>query len=208
MRRFIILLAIPLIFACKDKMRDAGHIQIEAAVYHDPEGDLYNADLLQISDLYFIGQHFLEEVPYHNDSLNIPQYAYIKDGKFSGGQSLQEVLNSADLKPLEEKAFGAMFSPPPVPDYEKRESMSDTAFNGYNYKRLKIVNDSSYSVFYIHQTDTLMPFSLAPQVDKDYKGVLNRIDTYDKTNNRFVSLRMTVTDTIPKSFYEILINKK
>lgn len=101
MRRFIILLAIPLIFACKDKMRDAGHIQIEAAVYHDPEGDLYNADLLQISDLYFIGQHFLEEVPYHNDSLNIPQYAYIKDGKFSGGQSLQEVLNSADLKPLE-----------------------------------------------------------------------------------------------------------
>lgn len=208
MRRFIILLAIPLIFACKDKMRDAGHIQIEAAVYHDPEGDLYNADLLQISDLYFIGQHFLEEVPYHNDSLNIPQYAYIKDGKFSGGQSLQEVLNTADLKPLEEKAFGAMFSPPPVPDYEKRESMSDTAFNGYNYKRLKIVNDSSYSVFYIHQTDTLMPFSLAPQVDKDYKGVLNRIDTYDKTNNRFVSLRMTVTDTIPKSFYEILINKK
>lgn len=208
MRRFIILLAIPLIFACKDKMRDAGHIQIEAAVYHDPEGDLYNADLLQISYLYFIGQHFLEEVPYHNDSLNIPQYAYIKDGKFSGGQSLQEVLNTADLKPLEEKAFGAMFSPPPVPDYEKRESMSDTAFNGYNYKRLKIVNDSSYSVFYIHQTDTLMPFSLAPQVDKDYKGVLNRIDTYDKTNNRFVSLRMTVTDTIPKSFYEILINKK
>ena len=86
--------------------------------------------------------------------------------------------------------------------------MSDTAFNGYNYKRLKTVNDSSYSVFYIHQTDTLMPFSLAPQVDKDYKGVLIRIDTYDKTNNRFVSLRMTVTDTIPKSFYEILINKK
>ena len=208
MRLLIIILFFHLLFACKKKVKEAGHIQLEAAVYHDPTGDLYNSDLMTISDLYFIGDTFLEEIPFYNDSLGIPQYAYIKSGNFGQGNSLQEAFNSSSVKPINEKKFGAIFSPPAVPGYDSREPLPDTAFNGYHYKRMKIVNDSSYSVFYIHQTDTLIPFSLAPQVDKDYKGWLNRIDTYDKTNNRFISLRMSVTDTIPKSFYEILIHKK
>ena len=208
MKRLFILLLLPLFFACKDKMRKAGHIQLEAVIYNDPTGDLYDSELFEISDLYFVGSHFLEKVPYHNDSLNIPTFAYVSNGKFKIGNSLEELKNNSSFQEISEKKFGALFQTPAVPHYDIREPMSDTAFNGYNYKRLKIANDSAYTVFYIHQTDTLLPFSLAPQFDKEYKGVLNRIDTYDKINDRFVSLRMTVTDTIPKTMYDLLKAKQ
>lgn len=207
MKHLFILLILPLFFACKDKIKEAGHIQIEAVVYNDPTGDLYDSQLVEISDLYFIGSYFVEKITYQNDSLGIPKFAYIKQGKFTKGNSLEELQNNIFFQEVSEKKFGALFQPPAVPNYSKREAMPDTAFNGYNYKRMKIVNDSAFAVFYIHQTDTLIPFSLAPQVDKEYKGVLNRIDTYDKINDRFVSLRMTVTDTIPKSLYDVLKTK-
>lgn len=208
MKRLFILLLLPLFFACKDKMRKAGHIQLEAVIYNDPTGDLYDSELFEISDLYFVGSHFLEKVPYHNDSLNIPNFAYVSNGKFKIGNSLEELKNNSSFQEISEKKFGALFQTPAVPNYDIRVPMSDTAFNGYNYKRLKIANDSAYTVFYIHQTDILLPFSLAPQFDKEYKGVLNRIDTYDKINDRFVSLRMTVTDTIPKTMYDLLKAKQ
>ncbi|HLT34402.1 MAG TPA: hypothetical protein VKZ98_11465 [Aquaticitalea sp.] len=205
---FLLLLAFPLFFACKDSVKKAGHIQIEAAIYHDPTGDLYNSDLVPISDLYFMGNRFVEEVPYQNDSLGVKRFALIENGKATFSNSLDQLLTSNEIKEISEKKYGALFTPPPVPDYDEREVIADTAFGGYNYKRIRIVTDSAYSVFYIHKTDTLIPFSLAPQIDKDYKGILNRIDTYDKVNDRFVSLRMTVTDTIPQSIYSIIKNSK
>src|SRR5690606_14780338 len=143
-----------------------------------------------------------------NDSLGVKRFALIENGKAAFSNSLDQLLASKEIKEISDKKYGALFTPPPVPDYDKREAIADTAFGGYNYKRIRIVTDSAYSVFYIHKTDTLMPFSLAPQIDKDYKGVLNRIDTYDKVNDRFVSLRMTVTDTIPQSIYSIIKNSK
>jgi len=208
MKRLFILLILPLFFACKDKMKMAGHIQLQAVIYNDPTGDLYDSELFEISDLYFVGSHFLEKVPYHNDSLQIPHFAYVSDGKFAVGNSLEELRTNTSFQQLSQKKFGALFQTPEVPHYDIREAMTDTAFNGYNYKRLKIANDSAYTVFYIHKTDTLIPFSLAPKIDKEYKGILNRIDSYDKINDRFVSLRMTVTDTIPKSMYDVLKENK
>jgi hypothetical protein len=208
MRLLFILLLLPLFFACKDKMKKAGHIQLEAVIYNDPTGNLYDSELFEISDLYFVGSQFFEKVPYHNDSLQIPPFAYVSNGKFAIANSLEELRNNSNFQEISQKRFGALFQTPPVPNYDIREAMTDTAFNGYNYKRMKIANDSAYTVFYIHQTDTQLPFSLAPQFDKEYKGILNRIDTYDKINDRFVSLRMTVTDTIPKSMYDLLKAKQ
>lgn len=209
-RFFIIALALPFLFACREKVRKAGRIQIEAAVYHDPTGDLYDSDLVQISDLYFVGMRFLEHIPYYNDSLQVPRFTLIdvNEGKIVDGYSLIELQNNNNFKEISKKKYGAIFIPPPVPNYGKRENIPDTTFGGYNYKRLRIVNDSSYSVFYVHKTDTVLPFSLAPQIDRDYKGVLNRIDTYDKLNDRFVSLRMTVTDTVPVAIFNLLNTKK
>ena len=205
MKRLFILLAIPLIFACKKKIqKHAGHIQLEAAVYNDPTNDLYNSQLLPVSDLYFMGERFIEKIDYHTDSLNIPKFGLIENGKVILANTLDELSSSNHTLDVPEKKYGALFSLPPVPDYERREAMNDTTFDGYNYKRVRIVTDSAYTVFYIHQTDTILPFSLAPQIDNDYKGVLNRIDTYDKMSDRFVSLRMTVTDTIPQSIYNHL----
>lgn len=203
---FIIVFASCIFFSCENKVRKAGRIQIEVAVYHDPNGDLYNSELLQVSDLYFVGTRFLEHIPYYNDSLQIPRFTLINldEGNTLAGEDLNELPKNKTYKDLSEKKYGAIFIPPPVPGYEKREVISDTIFSGYDYKRLRIVNDSSYSVFYIHKTDTVLPFSLAPQISKDYRGLLNRIDTYDKINDRFISLRMTVTDTVPLKIFNIL----
>ncbi len=206
MKKFIIILSLPFFFSCKDKVKEAGHIQIEAAVYHDPTGDLYDSDLVPISDLYFLGNRFVEDVPFVEGHEHIKRYALIEDGRAVLANSLGELLSGGESVDVSEKKYGALFSPPPVPDYYKREQIADTAFGGFNYKRIRIVTDSAYSVFYVNKTDTLIPFSLAPQFEKEYNGVLNRIDTYDKVKNRFISLRMTVTDTIPKTIFSIIKN--
>lgn len=207
---FIIVFASCIFFACGNKVRKAGRIQIEVAVYHDPNGDLYDSELVQISDLYFVGTRFLEHIPYYNDSLQIPRFTLINldEGNTIAANDLNKLQKCNTYRDLSKKKYGAIFLPPPVPDYGTRETISDTIFGGYNYKRLRIVNDSSYSVFYVHKTDTMLPFSLAPQISKDYPGQLNRIDTYDKINDRFVSLRMTVTDTVPLKIFNILNTAK
>ncbi|WP_312352562.1 hypothetical protein [Sphingobacterium siyangense] len=206
----ITLLILPFFLSCKKKIKRTGRIQIEAIIYHDPNGNLYNSELIQISDLYFFNHRFVEHIPYYNDSATLSRFTYINidKRKIINGNSLDELQKSSDYKDIALKKHGAIFRPPQVPNYEKREDIPDTSFAGYNYKRLRIVNDSSYSVFYIHKTDTVLPFSLAPQIDKDYNGILNRIDTYDKINDRFISLRMIVSDTIPRSVYNLLKRKK
>lgn len=207
---FIIVFASCIFSGCGNKVKKAGRIQIEAAVYHDPGGDLYDSELVQISDLYFVNTRFLEYTPYYNDSLQIPRFTLIdvNKGKSVVANSLNELSKSNSSQDLSQKKYGAIFHPPPVPNYDARETISDTSFGGFQYKRLRIVNDSSYSVFYLHKTDTILPFSLAPQIDKEYGGLLNRIDMYDKINDRFVSLRMIITDSIPANIFNILNDKK
>ncbi|HLT86478.1 MAG TPA: hypothetical protein VKZ57_02745 [Sphingobacterium sp.] len=199
-----------LVLSCSKPEKKAGKINLQLVVYNDPNGDLYNSFLMEITDLYFIGNRFLEKLPYPNDSLGVPKFYYIHKNRFAPANSLEEIKSQSTLsfQDVTEKIHGSQFVIPDIPGYDKRASLPDTNFNGYSYKRVRIATDSVYSVFYIHQTDTVLPFSINPAIEKEYSGILNRVDSYNRVEDKFYSLRMTVTDTIPQSIFDVLNSVK
>jgi len=207
MKSQIILVLLILVSGCRDKIRmQSGSIKLEVFVYNDPGENLQNSYRLPLSTLYFLDDHFIEQVPDMSDTTGFPPFAYIREGMFAPLNGLTENERPLSFHPLSKKNFGAVFVNMPVPNYDNRVELPDTSFNGYNYRRIRIRSKADYSVFYIHQTDSILPFSLAPQVEEDYGGILNRIDTYEIANDRFISLRMYVSKGIPELVYLTLKN--
>lgn len=200
------LLCSTIIVACNNRpVKKAGKIDVQLLVYTDPQNDPYNMFMLPLASIYFDKNNLLEVIP--NNENTIPSnesYALIRNDKFLDFTDINSIAKVVPSKPLKNKNIGVRFLNDSIPFYDKRENLSDTVMNGYKYKRARIVSDSVYTVFYIHQTDTLLPYSLSKQFDTDYHGVLNRVDTYEKFHDRFTSLRLTVNDTIPQKFYNAL----
>lgn len=203
--RYYFFLLLTVLFGCNGKTKmKSGCIKLEVFVYNDPGRNLYDSYRLPISTLYFLDDEFIEQVPVVKDTAGFPPFAYIREGMFTPLNTLAKKKDLLDFYPLSKKNFGAVFVNMPVPNYDKRIGLPDTSFNGYQYKRFRVVSQEEYSVFYIHQTDTILPFSLGSQVEKDYGGILNRIDTYEIKNDRFISLRMHVSKGIPEMIYSSL----
>lgn len=207
MKKIILLSSMIVLFIACSKNKsipaNAGKIKVELMVYNQPNEDIYDSFLIDISTLYFYRNELLEVLK----DEGLPPYTYINllDSSFIKGKNIQEFEKNA--LQLKEKKYGAVFETPEIPGYSDKEILSDTSFNGYNYKRFRIVTDSTYNVYYLHQTDTIYPFSIARNIEEDFGGILNRIDSYDKINDKFISLKMSVTDTIPKTIYAYLMEK-
>lgn len=194
--------------ACHEKAvkSTAGRINIEAMVYNDPQGDIYNSYLVDISTLYYLEDELVEVVK-TEDSL---RYSFInlRDSVFATASNVRGLMEENVFSALSRKRFGAVFDAENLPGYQNKEALPDTAFEGYDYKRIRMVTDSSYNVYYLHQTDTVFPFSFHRELEEEVGGMLNRVDAYDKTNDRFISLKMIIRDTIPESMFSFLIKKR
>lgn len=197
----LIFLFLLTITACnKPTKKLAGRIDIELVVYHDPLNNMYNVSVIPISTMFFKNQNVIEYLI--NDSTE--SFIHIHDNKYYFSNMLDDLLVTKPNQPVSEKNVGVRFINDHINGYENRQILTDTSFNGYNYKRIAIADSASYSVFYVHQTDTILPFSLGSQMDKEYTGILNRVDVFNKINNTFSSLRMSVNDTIPNKIYNVL----
>lgn len=191
--------------SCSEKKtKRNGKIDVQLLIYNNPTEDPYDMFVLPISTMYFEKNNFLEIVQNYENGLPTGQgFALVNKESYAVFDDLNSISEIKPNLPLKDKNVGVKFVNDIV-DYSKRENLADTILSGLKYKRARIVSDSAYTVFYIHQTDTILPFSLSKQFDKDYNGVLNRIDTYEKFENRFTSLRLSVSDTIPKQYYNAL----
>ena len=183
-----------------------GRIDIELIVFNNASDEPENAIHIPISKMYFRDNNFIEVLQHKDDF----PYVLIKENKFSKFENLSNLnmLTADRFIDLKEKNIGVKFVNDTVRNFEERKVMTDTAFNGYNYKRYSISDENTFAVFYVHQTDSVLPFSLSNQFDNEAKGILNRVDTYEIKEDRFTSLRMTLNDTIPKNFYEALKSLK
>lgn len=198
-------MTIAVLSSCNErKIKRNGKIDVQLLIYNNPTEDPYDMFVLPISTMYFDKNNFLEVVQTYENGLPIGQdFVLVKEQNYTVFNDLNSISELTPNLPLANKNVGVRFINN-IADYSQRENLTDTILNGLKYKRARIVSDSAYTVFYIHQTDTILPFSLSKDFDKDYNGVLNRIDTYEKYENRFTSLRLTVSDTIPQQYYEAL----
>lgn len=189
---FCILLA-----SCGEK--NAGVFKLNMVVFTDADKGISDVHNIEFSRVYFIGKKMLEVIP--ND--NSYSYCFLDNKNYSGFFDHLDSLNFNVKKEISKKDRGAIPLAEVIPNYENRVNISDTILDNTLLKRFCINTENEYSVFYIGN-DLKIPFSLNELIEKDYKGTIRRIDTYQRLEDRFISLRLNYTDTIPQKFYNIL----
>lgn len=204
----ILIMTIILTVGCNQRKKvKSGRIDIEMYIYPDASLGGEEAIHFPISRLYFSGDNFIEVLPKYTDSISQLPFVFIQNGekytRFKDFNTISDI-DVAKFKDVAKKTIGVKFKNDSITDFSKREALTDTVFNGFNYKRYKIVSPDAYTVFYVHQTDSLLPFSLSNQFDKEARGILNRVDTYEMKEDRFTSLRLTLNDTIPADIFKAL----
>ena len=196
----IIMLTFFLLVAnsCNKEIKpEKGGIDLISNVYVDASKGLNKVQNFHISRLNYLHNDIIEVVP----DLNFPeitdQIFYIKDSlcfKISPEQSKSTILSEIfkTQKPIltVKKQVGAIFSNEWIPNYLHRKNISDTVLFKKNYKRFEINSKESFSRFYIYPTDTILPYSIYRHAEKDYGGRLERIDSYNKEKDVFVTLQL------------------
>ena len=183
--------------SCRKEVKsEKGGIDLISNVYFDASKGLSKMQNFHLSKMNYSGNQLIEMVP----DLEFPeinkQMYYIKDSVgFSLGTENNNIIFSEILKKQKplliwNKKEGAIFSKETIPNYKNRKNLSDTVLFNKKYKRFEINSPWNYTRFYIYPTDTILPYSLYRHAENDYKGRLERIDSYNKKNDIFVTLQL------------------
>lgn len=206
MKSYILLLLMPLFFVSCDKhvKSQQGAIDLVSNIYYNASEGLDDHQQFHISKINYHNGHIIELVP---DILNpevIDTIFYINDTLYHGGYSPIEAksvifskLEPEQGKSVFQKQAGAVWVNIPIFDYDKKVDLPDTTlYNEKPYKRFEINTKENYSVYYVHPTDTILPYSLNPRADEEYNGRLERIDSYDKTKDLFSTIWLIPRDSL------------
>ena len=185
-------------YSCKKEIRpEKGGIDLISNVYLDASKGLDKVQNFHISRMNYSDSFLLELVP----NLNFPEVFdkiyYIKDSIYfkvgienSGSVILSDLSKHQKGDLISKKKEGALFSDEWIPNYLHRKNISDTVLFQKNYKRFEINSAKSFSRFYIYPTDTILPYSIYKHAEIDYGGRLERIDSYNKDKDIFVTLQL------------------
>lgn len=179
----------------KEIKSDKGGIDIISNVYFDASKGLEKMQSFHVSKLNYSKNELIEVVP----DLSFPEISkqmyYIRDSLYYPFDLVESNLIFSDLSKrrpflIWEKKEGAVFSRERIPNYRNRRNLSDTILFQKKYRRFEINSPWTYTRFYIYPTDTILPYSLYKHAEKDYNGRLERIDSYNKKDDIFVTLQL------------------
>lgn len=183
--------------SCRKEVRSGqGGIDMISNVYFNASKGLDQMQTFHVSKINYLGDSILEIIPDHtlpgiNSGMN-----FIKDSVYytlqdnPGSTVIPELTAKRQGKLVYDKKSGAIFSKEEIPNYNNRRKLSDTVLFKKNYKRFEINSPWMYTRFYIYPTDTILPYSLYRHVEEDYGGRLERIDSYNKKTDAFVTLQI------------------
>lgn len=180
----------------KEIKSEKGGIDLISNVYFDASKGLDNMQSFHVSKINYSYNQLIEYVP----DLSLPeinrQVYYITDSLCYPVDPMERHIIFSDLTGNQEpflvwkKKEGAVFSKEWIPNYRNRRNLSDTVLFHKKYKRFEINSPWTYTRFYIYPTDTILPYSLYRHAEKDYRGRLERIDSYNKKEDVFVTLQL------------------
>lgn len=185
-------------YSCKKVIRpEKGGIDLISNVYLDATKGLDKVQNFHISRMNYSNSYLLELIP----DLNFPEVTdkiyYIKDSIYfdvgienSGSAILSDLSKHQKAVLVSKKKEGALFSEEWIPNYLHRKNISDTVLFNKNYRRFEINSAKTFSRFYIYPTDTILPYSIYKHAEIDYGGRLERIDSYNKDKDIFVTLQL------------------
>ena len=190
------ILTIFLISCHKEIKSEKGGIDIISNVYFDASKGLNKMQTFHVSKLNYQNDSIIELIP----DLEFPEMMtatyFIKDSIFYDLENdnvsavLSEIQKKQKPNLVYQKKSGAIFTKDPILNYRNRRKLSDTILFKKNYKRFEINSPWNYTRYYIYPTDTILPYSLYKEIGKEYHGRIERIDSYDKKKDIFVSLQM------------------
>ncbi|WP_312304113.1 hypothetical protein [Chryseobacterium sp.] len=180
----------------KEIKSEKGGIDLISNVYFDASNGLDNMQSFHVSKINYSHDQLIEYVP----DLSFPeinrQVYYIRDSLCYPIDPMERNLIFSDLSKKQQlflvwkKKEGAVFSKEWIPNYRNRRNLSDTILFNKKYKRFEINSPWTYTRFYMYPTDTILPYSLYRHAEKDYHGRLERIDSYNKKDDIFVTLQL------------------
>ena len=190
------ILTIFLISCHKEIKSEKGGIDIISNVYFDASKGLNKMQNFHVSKLNYQNDSIIELIP----DLEFPEMTtatyFIKDSVFYNLENdnvsavLSEIQKKQKPNLVYQKKSGAIFTKDPILNYRNRRKLSDTILFKKNYKRFEINSPWNYTRYYIYPTDTILPYSLYKEIGKEYHGRIERIDSYDKKKDIFVSLQL------------------
>ena len=194
---FLLCLLAILPYSCRKEIKsEKGGIDLISNVYFDASKGLEQMQSFHLSKLNYLGNQIIEFVPDHSfPEINMQTY-FMQDSLFypvendNGSIILSEVAKTQKPQLVWNKKEGAIFSKEQILNYRNRRKLSDTVLFNKKYKRFEINSPWNYTRFYIYPTDTILPYSIYRHAEKDYGGRLERIDSYNKKTDIFVSLQL------------------
>ncbi|HCR76112.1 MAG TPA: hypothetical protein DIW37_06875 [Chryseobacterium sp.] len=191
---FILLFALN---SCQKNIKsEKGGIDLISNVYFDASKGLDQMQSFHLSKMNYSQNQFIELVPDHNYSEVNKQIYFIEDsicypiGASGSNVILKDISKRQISQSVWEKKERAVFSKDWIPNYRNRRNLSDTMLFKKKYKRFEINSPWNYTRFYIYPTDTILPYSFYRHAEKDYHGRLERIDSYNKKTDIFVTLQL------------------
>ena len=175
---------------------EKGGIDIISNVYFDASKGLDQVQSFHLSKLNYSGDTIIELVPDFTFPEINQEVHYINDSIYysldmqNNAVILSEISKKQNPLSVWNKKKGAVFSTDEIPNYRRRKNLSDTLLFKKKYKRFEINSPWSYARFYIYQTDTILPYSLYKHAENDYEGRVERIDSYNKKEDVFVTLQL------------------
>lgn len=192
----LVFLSATLVSCRKEINSEQGGIDIISNVYFNASKGLDKMQTFHLSKLNYYGNNMIEIIPDQMIS-DIPSGAYYisdtlcyKLDKNNIGRTTLADLHTSRPMLLSKKTEGTLFLNEEIPNYKNRKNLSDTILFKKKYKRFEVNSPWSYSRFYIAKTDTILPYSMYKHAEKDYKGRLERIDSYNKKEDVFVTMQL------------------
>lgn len=196
---FLILLR-----SCQKEIKsEKGGIDLISNVYFNASKGLDQMESFHLSKINYSQNQIIELVPDPAFPDVCKRMYYIKDSLcYELDQSQNNIVFSyvfQKQKPflVGNKKEGAVFSKDWILNYRNRRNLSDTVLFNKKYKRFEINSPWNYTRFYIYPTDTILPYSFYKHAEIDYQGRLERIDSYNKKNDIFVTLQL-----LPRSSWD------
>lgn len=194
---FLFFIFLLVLISCRKEIKsEKGGIDIISIVYFDASKGLSKMQSFHLSRMNYSGELMIELVP----DLEFPEITtasyFIKDSVF---YDLKERYSASILTDIQkkqkptsvyDKTEGAVFTKELLLNYRNRRKLSDTILFKKKYKRFEINSPWNYTRYYIYPTDTILPYSLYKEIGKDYHGRIERIDSYDKKKDIFVTLQL------------------
>lgn len=195
-----VFLLLVLISCRKEIKSEKGGIDLISNVYFDASKGLDKMQNFHLSKINYQNDSIIELVP----DLEFPEMTahqfFIKDSVYYNIGNENKIGNAIPLLPeiskyqlarsVYNKTRGAVFTKEPLLNYRNRRTLSDTVLFKKNYKRFEINSPWNYTRYYIYPTDTILPYALYREVGRDYHGRIERIDSYDKKKDIFVTLQL------------------